>query len=215
MRLVTGEIALTFDDGPNPAGTGRILELLRKHAAKATFFVWGEQVSSYPDVVRDALAAGHSVQPHCWAHTSHLDLEPDSIRDDIDKVTALLQDLDAPAPRLWRPPYGHLLDGATREVAAERGLELVGWTVDPEDYAGTDDTTMYDTVVREAAGRASPAVVLLHDGPRERSDVSNTCRLVRRLLGNGVGEFSLVSSGVEAGLWEGPKKPSSRGSCTS
>ena len=62
------EVALTFDDGPHPDGTRRILALLQEHGVKATFFVSGERASQHREAVQDVLASGHSVQPHCWAH---------------------------------------------------------------------------------------------------------------------------------------------------
>jgi len=205
------EIALTFDDGPHPEGTRRILELLQEHGVKATFFVWGERASRHQEVVHDVLASGHLVQPHCWAHNSHWRLDPEAIRADIDKVMALLHDLGAPSPVLWRPPYGQLLSVATRAIAAERGLELAGWTINPQDYEGTDATTMYHYVAEQIAGDDFHAVVLMHDGHREprlparRADTSNTWGLVRLLLGDRPRRFALMSGGVEAGLREGPR----------
>ena len=60
-------IALTFDDGPDPEGTPRILDLLAEHGARATFFVFGEKAHRHPELIARALAAGHAIQPHCWA----------------------------------------------------------------------------------------------------------------------------------------------------
>jgi peptidoglycan/xylan/chitin deacetylase (PgdA/CDA1 family) len=206
------EVALTFDDGPHPDGTRRILELLQEHGVKATFFVWGERASQHREVVQDVLASGHLVQPHCWAHNSHWSLDPDGVRADIEKVMALLGDLEAPTPHLWRPPYGQLLRVATRAIAAEHGLELAGWTINPKDFEGTDATTMYHDLAGQFADADSRPVVLMHDGHREpgqlarRTDTSNTCGLVRLLLGDGALRFALLSGGVEASLWEGPSR---------
>jgi len=206
------EVALTFDDGPHPDGTRRILELLAEHAVKATFFVWGERAAQHREVVEDVLACGHSVQPHCWAHDSHWSLGPDGIRADIEEVMALLGDLGAPTPHLWRPPYGHLLRVATRAIAAQHSLELAGWTINPKDYEGTDATRMYDDVAGQLADEDSRPVVLMHDWHREtgqhvrRADTSNTCGLVHLLLGDHALRFALLSGGVEAGLREGPSR---------
>lgn len=203
-------LALTFDDGPHPGGTRGVLGALREHGAHATFFIWGQRAAIYPDLVREILADGHSVQPHCWRHISHRELDPCSIRADLDAVMALLASLGAPESRLWRPPYGHLRRGATRAIAAERGLALVGWTVDPRDFEGTPAPRMRDQIAAIAAGRESPVVVLLHDGHREhgrplrRVDPANTCALVRILLAHDARRLVSVAGAIAAGLAEWP-----------
>jgi len=202
-------VALTFDDGPNPAATPSLLELLGRRGVAATFFVWGEQAHEHPDLVREVLERGHRVQPHCWSHVSHWTLQPAAIRADIDAVTALLEALGAPAPTLWRPPYGHTLAGATREAAAERGLALAGWTINPHDYEGHDATSMYRGVSAALAGEEH-SVLLLHDGHREsgplkrRADATNTVELVSMLLEDDGLAFTPMSTGLEQCLTEGP-----------
>jgi peptidoglycan/xylan/chitin deacetylase (PgdA/CDA1 family) len=202
-------LALTFDDGPNPDGTRRVLELLASHAVRATFFVWGERAVEYPDVVREVIDAGHSVQPHCWAHVSHWTLRPDQVREDIERVSSLLDDLGAPAGTLWRPPYGRILRGPTTLVAAERGLELAGWTINPRDYDGNDAESMYETV-RSQLAPAGEGVVLMHDGHREsgqlarRADAGNTVELARMLLEDDTLAFTTLSAGVQESLTDGP-----------
>jgi peptidoglycan/xylan/chitin deacetylase (PgdA/CDA1 family) len=157
---------------------------------QATFFVWGEQAEAHPGLVRAALDAGHSVQPHCWSHrVSHPQMTPNEIRDDIDRVLWLLGQLGAPAPRLWRPPWGEWLPDATDLLAVDRGLDLNGWTIDSGDWIGTAASAMYAavcTAVHRAPG-APASVLLMHDGPREsgqwarRKNVDETVELVRLL----------------------------------
>jgi peptidoglycan/xylan/chitin deacetylase (PgdA/CDA1 family) len=204
--------ALTFDDGPSLSGTPALCRLLEEHSVKATFFVWGEQAVEHAAIVRDVIDSGHSVQPHCWTHKSHLDMTPDEIGADVDHVVTFLRSVGASAPHLWRPPWGQMLDGATTAIARERGLELAGWTVDSTDYAGTSASTMYEIVTsgisRDANG---DAVVLLHDGCQEpgqlerRTDVDQTVELVRRLLLDGKRSFGLAR-GVRASLDEQPAR---------
>jgi peptidoglycan/xylan/chitin deacetylase (PgdA/CDA1 family) len=202
-------LALTFDDGPNPDGTRRVLELLASHAVRATFFVWGERAVEHPEVVREVIEAGHSVQPHCWTHVSHWTLRPDEVREDIERVSVLLNELGALAGTLWRPPYGRTLRGATTQIAAERGVELAGWTLNPRDYNGNDAASMYQTVRSELAPTGE-AVVLMHDGHREsgqfarRPDAGNTVELVRMLLADETLTFTTLSRGVEESLTDGP-----------
>jgi peptidoglycan/xylan/chitin deacetylase (PgdA/CDA1 family) len=204
-RLQT--LALTFDDGPHPLGTVHVLEVLERHRVPATFFLWGEQASLYPDVVRQLLASGHSVQPHCWAHASHWTLTPRQIQDDIDKVLNLLRDLGVPRPYLWRPPYGHVLRRVTQKIASQRGLVLAGWTVNPHDYGGTSVAEMHRIVCARLRNDA-PNVVIMHDGYGERGqrriDASNTVMLLEVLLNHNVQRFVALTSGLEGGLSLGP-----------
>ena len=181
---------LTFDDGPWPGGTDRILELLAAHHVKATFFVWGERASECHDLLRATLNEGHSVQPHCWAHVSHHYVSPEQIQADIDHVLALLREFGADRPQLWRPPWGHWRPGVTDELARGRGMELTGWTIDTNDYAGASASVMLGDVNArlDVADDASAPVVLMHDCPLEpgqrkmREHVDETVDLVRRLL---------------------------------
>ena len=202
-------LALTFDDGPNPDGTLRVLQRLERHDVRATFFIWGEQAQEYPDLLRALLDGGHSVQPHCWEHVSHWQRSPAAIAEDVDRVIALLRDNGVPQPTLWRPPYGHTRHGATREIAAQRGLALAGWTINPHDYAGHSAEDMLADVRSQLAG-AEHAVLLLHDGHREpgqlrrRPDAGNTVELVAALLAERVGVFAPLSAGLDDSLQAGP-----------
>jgi len=202
-------VALTFDDGPNPDATPRLLALLERHGATATFFIWGERAALHPEIAREVVAAGHSVQPHCWAHVSHWTLDATAIREDIERITALLAELGAPDPTLWRPPYGRLLRGESAAIAAERGLALAGWTVSSEDWEGRDGATMHAEIAPLIEAQEE-AVVLLHDGHREtgpvprRPDASNTVELVRLLLEAGGAAFAPLRGGLGDSLSEGP-----------
>jgi peptidoglycan/xylan/chitin deacetylase (PgdA/CDA1 family) len=186
---------------------------LAKHAVKATFFVWGEQAHEHREVVRQIVRAGHWVQPHCWEHKSHLDMTADEIAADIDRVLSLLAELGAPTPRLWRPPWGHVRAGVTRELARDRGLELAGWTIDSTDYAGTTAPAMYELVTTAiASSGANEAVVLMHDGCLEpgqfakRTDVDQTIELLRLLL-EGSQRFTPLERGIGTCLDEQAARP--------
>jgi peptidoglycan/xylan/chitin deacetylase (PgdA/CDA1 family) len=203
------KIALTYDDGPNPDGTRRVLDLLAWRGVRATFFVWGEAAERNPEVVREVIAAGHSVQPHCFRHISHWDRGRDDIAADIDTVMELLRNLGAGPLTLWRPPYGRCLAGATAEIAAERGLQLSGWTIDPCDYDGRDPVAMH-LEVNKSRDASRETVVLLHDGHREhgtqsrRPDAGNTVALTGLLLAEDENAFTVLDAGLIDGLEPGP-----------
>lgn len=181
-------VTLTFDDGPWPGGTDRLIDLLAQHGAHATFFIWGEAATQHPELVRALVAAGHSVQPHCWRHVRQDEISPEEVESDLDAVLALLRELDVPEPSFWRPPYG-VCRNTSAQLAQDRGLELAGWHIDPEDYFGTSATAMFDVV---SAGVLDPegtgSVILMHDNPTEalqwarRQNVDATIELVRMLL---------------------------------
>lgn len=128
-------VALTFDDGPDPTWTIRVLDALERASLRGTFFVLGERVRRYTPVVQETVARGHSVQPHCWeAHTNHAELTQDQIADDIDRTLDALREAGVHRPTMWRPPFGSVKRPESFKVAAVRELTLMGWTVDPRDY---------------------------------------------------------------------------------
>lgn len=203
---MAGELALTFDDGPDPVDTRRLLALLAEHGVKGTFFVFGEKAALHPDVVREVVAAGHSVQPHCWSHAqSHHELSADGIAADFDRVLRLLDELDVPKPTLWRPPWGKLLPGVSRALAADRGLAVVGWTVTVVDWEPRPGADLYETLVGDLDPTATN-VVLMHDGHvdtgQTRTDASNTLDALGLLLTGPPREYVLVKGGVEGNLCE-------------
>jgi peptidoglycan-N-acetylglucosamine deacetylase len=203
-------IALTFDDGPNPEWTPRVCDALAERAITATFFIWGEQAARHPDVVREVLGRGHRVQPHCWAHTSHLEMTPKQIAADIDRVLEFLGELGAPAPELWRPPWGHLQGGTTEAIAGDRGLELAGWTINTTDYEGTSASQMHTMIVDRISGVAESPVILMHDNYLEpgqrRSDAAETVELVGLLGADHDRSFIPLAHGLRPGLDEQPKR---------
>lgn len=159
----TGErrIALTFDDGPNPPYTQRILDLLRAAHARATFFDEGEAVASHPDVVRQELASGMAVGSHSWSHSREL---PSTSRAafaaDLNRAEQVLTPLLGGRPTLYRAPYGHT-SATMLEELGRAGYVSIGWDVDSTDWS---DATP-DRVAASVLDGAHPgAVVLMHDG---------------------------------------------------
>lgn len=150
---------LTFDDGPDPTWTPRVREALRAVGACATFFVLGEAARRHPDEVRALLADGHVVGLHGDRHVRHDAWDARELAADTDRALGTLAACGA-RPRLWRAPWGVVTD-ATRAVARDRGLRLVGWHADTHDWRGDDAAAMLDAVRRDAG---SGGVVLAHDG---------------------------------------------------
>lgn len=157
-------VCLTFDDGPSES-TPAVLDVLREHAVRATFFVLGEAIEGREEVLAQTLAEGHEVGNHTYSHPHAMDLDDAELGHDIARCQRLL----GGTPTLFRPPYGEDALRSTR-VAAERGIATtVLWSVDPRDYLERDPAAIADAIV---AGAEAGAIVDLHDGwPRVTSTV--------------------------------------------
>jgi peptidoglycan/xylan/chitin deacetylase (PgdA/CDA1 family) len=156
---VSPTVALTFDDGPDPSGTPAVLDALGAIDTRATFFVVAPRALLHPGLIRRTLAAGHDVQLHCWKHVRHSHMTRAELAVQTDRALGALAGLGI-EPTRWRTPWG---DRArwTGEVAAERGLDLVGWTADTHDWRGDEREAM---MARLEEDLVPGGVVLMHDG---------------------------------------------------
>ena len=123
-------VAITFDDGPHPQGTPRVLEILREAGAPATFFLAGEQVERRPALAAEIVAAGHRVELHCHRHRNQLRLTPRALLDDAERGRAAIEEASGQEIHDYRPPYGIFsASGLARDQAAglaARALVAVG-----------------------------------------------------------------------------------------
>lgn len=153
-------VALTFDDGPGPSLTGRVLEALG--GAPATFFVLGSRAGSSPETVRRVVGAGHEVGTHSRRHLHAWKTWPwAAVRDLVDDAWAA--EIVGARPRLVRPPYGKMTL-ATWVATLARGRRIAWWTIDSGDTWPElpDPKAIARSVVERGGG-----VVLLHDFDRE------------------------------------------------
>jgi peptidoglycan-N-acetylglucosamine deacetylase len=167
-------VALTFDDGPDPNWTPKMLALLKKHDVKATFCLVGVQVEQYPQLVRDIVADGHTLCNHTWKHDTKLGTRgEDAIRADIKRTQDAIQAAAPGAPvRYFRHPGGMWTPRAVK-VAAAMGLVSIGWDVDPMDWniarypAGNP---MRDHILQMVRAKVQAgSIVLSHDAGGDRS----------------------------------------------
>jgi peptidoglycan/xylan/chitin deacetylase (PgdA/CDA1 family) len=153
-------VALTFDDGPHPQGTERILELLRGAGATATFFLVGEQVDRHPALAAEIVAAGHGVGLHCHRHRNMLRLGPGDVRADLERGRALIEEATGQPIALHRPPYG-IYSGIGLAIVRSRGWEPVLWSRWGRDWArGASGESIARLCTR---GLRGGDVLLLHD----------------------------------------------------
>jgi peptidoglycan/xylan/chitin deacetylase (PgdA/CDA1 family) len=181
-RAFAGTIALSFDDGPDPLWTARVLAELEGHGAVATFFVDAPRALAQPGSIAAMGEAGHEVGFHCVRHVRHSELSEDEVRADVAAGLAMLDSLGV-RPTAWRAPWGVVTE-ATRRAAAEHGLDLWHWSFDSHDWRGDSSTEMLAALDAEG-GLADGAVALMHDGigPGARRDgCAETVRLTGALL---------------------------------
>lgn len=190
-----GYVGLTFDDGPTPS-TPKLLDALRTAKIRATFFDVGREAESYPDLVRQQVAAGHEVGNHTYDHKDLATLSPAAVADEISTTQAILTPLAGYAPTLFRPPYGSMSDSVW--VAAEtQGLTPVLWTVDPNDWASPSTSTIVSIVLTVKAG----GVVLLHDG--YPNTIAAIPAIASGLASRGLCAGRIVPSTMPINVWEG------------
>jgi peptidoglycan/xylan/chitin deacetylase (PgdA/CDA1 family) len=167
-------VALTFDDGPDPNYTPKMLELLRKHNVKATFCLVGVQVQEFPHLVRDIVADGHTLCNHTWKHDTSLGKKAeDAIRADMKKTQdAILAAAPGATVKYFRHPGGMWTPRAVK-VAKELGMASIGWDVDTSDWniakyhAGP---AMRDHILQVLRTSVKPgSIVLAHDAGGDRS----------------------------------------------
>jgi peptidoglycan/xylan/chitin deacetylase (PgdA/CDA1 family) len=153
-------VALTFDDGPGRV-TERVLEVLARHEAAATFNVLGERLAGRERLLRRTAEEGHEIGNHAFGH-DRLAGRPVEAYRQLRRTTAAIRDAVGVVPRVFRPPYGSVSRGVVL-AARLAGLVTVRWDVDPHDY----DTPGAETIERRLVRRVKPgSVVLLHDDRR-------------------------------------------------
>jgi peptidoglycan/xylan/chitin deacetylase (PgdA/CDA1 family) len=166
------KLALTFDDGPDPEWTLRLLDVLARVGAHATFFPIASRAAAHPEVISRIVAGGHAVGLHCDEHVRHSQRSIEWGRRDTDRALDLLGSIGV-QPTLWRTPWGDTAEWSD-EVAVENGLRIIGWTVDTHDWRGDAAADMLQAT---RAGLCDGAIVLAHDwiGPgARRTDVRET-----------------------------------------
>lgn len=160
------QVALTFDDGPDPEVTPKVLDLLDRHAAKASFFCIGQRAAAYPDIVRDIIHRGHSVENHSYRHPyAFACYPPFALRREIEKTQTVLDALTGSRPAFFRAPAG-LRSPLLDPVMTQSNLRYTSWTRRGLDCFNKNPATILDRLIR---GLAAGDVLLLHDGSCSRA----------------------------------------------
>jgi peptidoglycan-N-acetylglucosamine deacetylase len=176
-----GEVALSFDDGPDPEVTPKVLEIMAAHGARASFFCIGERAQAHPEIIKAIVAAGHRVENHSHRHLGYFALLlPNAMARDIARAQAVLTALAGQPPAYFRAPVG-MRNPAVDLVLDAQGLRLVSWT-----RRGLDTVSRRpDRVLRRLTrGLAAGDILLLHDGAsaRDRAGAPIVLQVLPHLL---------------------------------
>lgn len=170
-------VALTFDDGPNPMSTSRILDTLEKHKVVATFFDLGINMKNYPNITKREKAIGCEVGSHTYAHKNLNNLSEKEIQDDINSAAAVYENTLGEKLKLVRPPYGN----ANSKVKATLDYPLINWDVDTLDWKSRN----VDSILKEIRSYKSldGRVILMHSIYGSTADAVE--KLVPELINKG------------------------------
>ncbi len=180
-------LALTYDDGPHPANTPRLLDILKARNVRATFFVVGPNAKAYPQIVRRMIAEGHEVANHTWTHSDLTKLSTEKVRWEMTSTKDAIVAACGVAPKVYRPPYGATNSGLRTLIRSEFGYPTIMWSVDPLDWKRPGATVVANRLV---AGARNGGILLLHDIHKPTIDA--TPMAVDRLMAKGF-KFVTVS----------------------
>ena len=158
-RTTHRHIVLSFDDGPDPERTPRLLDVLAAAEVKAVFFVIGKRVAKHPAIVRRMATDGHQIGNHSWSHRWLPGVSAHTLAQQIDRCQRAVEDVTGTAPLLARPPYG-MRDFRYYRALAERGMTPVLWSRNLRDYHRAGVGTLLRRLSRAQPGE----IVLCHDG---------------------------------------------------
>ena len=153
-------IALTFDDGPHPVNTPRLLDILRQYEVPATFFVIGNLVDRYPAIARRIVEEGHEIANHTYTHANLSKLSDARIRKELADGKNAIVRATGVYPKVMRPPYGALKAHQRYLARSEFGYPTVLWSVDPLDWKRPGAAVVANRLV---SGATNGGILLAHD----------------------------------------------------
>jgi len=152
-------VALTFDDGPDPAYTPEILDILKEKEVRATFFLVGEKAKSYPEIAKRIIEEGHSIGNHTYSHKSLIPLSTTKTYEEIKEAEAAIEEATGVKPTLFRPPRG-VYSSYARKLLREEGYTLVLWDLSAVDWAELAPKKIVANVINKVK---PGSIILLHD----------------------------------------------------
>ena len=169
-------VNITVDDGPDPTWTPQVLDLLDEYGVKATFCVTGVQAQTYPDLVKQVVAAGHRLCDHTVSHDTAMDRKPEAYqsKEILDAERMIIKASGGVRPQYYRAPGGAFTP-YSRKLAASHGMRPLGWNVDTKDFERPGAEAIVETVKRELSNGPT---VLFHDAGGDRTQTVEALRQV-------------------------------------
>ena len=190
-------LALTFDDGPSPSITPKVLKTLREHHAHATFFVLGRSVKRWPQLVRQAAQEGHAIGNHSYSHPSSTSAAEAVLQ--LQQTAALIEQATGQKPHLFRPPYG-ITKGNLCQTALQQGYTAVLWTISSADSRPIGSAV----IARNIIHTPNPGdIVLMHDAETHAATAAALPQILDELSAAGF-EFVTLPTLLQAwAQWQG------------
>jgi peptidoglycan/xylan/chitin deacetylase (PgdA/CDA1 family) len=160
-------VHITFDDGPHPAATPRVLDILMKRNIRATFFLVGANVQRYPEIASEIVRLGHTIGNHGQTHRPLIFKSFSSQQQEIQRANEAMKEILDLRPSFFRPPYGYF-DTRTLRLARTEGQKVVMWDVDAHDFSSTRPDHIPATVSKRAS---HGSIILLHDNESTASTI--------------------------------------------
>ncbi len=173
-------IALTFDDGPHPQHTPRLLDILKQRNVKATFYVVATNAKRYPEIMRRIVAEGHEIGNHTVTHGNLARMSEAGVRQELSAAHEAIVATTGVAPRTMRPPYGAITPAQKAWIRRDFGYPTIMWSVDPEDWKKPGPSVVASRLV---SGATPGGILLVHD--IHASTIDAMPATVDQLLGRG------------------------------
>lgn len=160
VNITQPVLAMTFDDGPHPSLTPKLLDILKERNIKCTFFVIGKNAKMYPKIIQRMIAEGHEVANHTWTHCSLTSRSDAQIRSELQQSEDALVAAANYRPHLIRPPYGAINTRVKQFMFSEFGYSTIMWSVDPQDWRRPGVSVVTNRLVN---GARPGSIMLAHD----------------------------------------------------
>lgn len=184
-------VAMTFDDGPHPQNTPRLLDMLKQRGIKCTFFTIGRSVDLYPAITKRIVDEGHEIGNHTYTHGNLSKMSESKVRNELNRGRDAIIRATGVNPRVMRPPYGALYSNQRQWVLDAYGYPTILWSVDPMDWKDRDA----GVVSRRLIARAHPGAILLaHD--LHKTTIDAMPKTLDTLIGQGY-KFVTVSELIQ------------------
>ncbi len=169
-------VALTFDDGPCKQYTPEILDILKKHDARATFFVIGKNAEVLPELVKRAFDEGHEIGNHTYSHPKMREIDALQLVDEIEKTQKIVEDITGQAPKLFRSPGGYLDDSIVKTIEEYNCTPVLwSWRQDTRDWSRPPVKAVVDTVLNNIQ---NGDIVLFHDYNQKGSPTPDALKVI-------------------------------------